>query len=361
MDAASKTEAPTALRRRELREKGQVLKSPDVTAALAFLGAVLVIKLAGPSCLRRLLGTMAALLSLPPLPHSPPVTVRWLVFWLSEGAKAAIPLVAACLVVGLAANFAQVGFLVTAKPLSPRFDRINPAAGVARLFSKRSLVELFKAFVKILMIALVALATLRRYIPDVANLSNFSLLAAGTVVARIAFEVAARTCVVFIVIAAIDYLYQRFEHERAIKMSREELREELKRTEGDPHIKARRRQRYREAIFEGITPAIRDANVVITNPTTYAVALSYIRYHNNAPVVVAKGRGLLAIRIRALAEQFHIPVVESPPLARSLYRSTRLGQEIPASLYKAVAQILVTIYRQAAERRRRILRRSAFA
>ncbi len=361
MDAASKTEAPTALRRRELREQGQVLKSPEVSAALAFLGAVLVLKLAGPACLRRLLTTMAALLSLPPLPHSLPATVRWLIFWLFEGAKAAVPLIATCLVVGLAANFAQVGFLMTAKPLSPRFDRLNPFTGVARAFSKRSFVELFKAFVKILMIAVVAFTTVRGHVASVADLCNFSLLAAGTVVARIAFEVMARACVVFIVIAAIDYFYQRFEHERAIKMSREELREELKRTEGDPHIKARRRQRYREAVFEGITPAIRDANVVITNPTSYAVALSYIRYRHNAPVVVAKGRGAVALRIRALAEQFNIPVVESPPLARSLYRSTRLGREIPVSLYKAVAQILVTIYRQAAERRRRLLRRSAFA
>lgn len=361
MDAASKTEAPTVLRRRELREEGQVLKSSEVTAALAFLGAVLVIKLAGPSCLRRLLDTMASLLSLPPLPHSLLATVRWLMFWFFEGAKAAVPLVAACLVVGLAANFAQVGFLLTAKPLRPRFDRLNPAAGLARVFSKRSLIELLKAFAKILMIALVAATTLHGHIPAVANLPNFSLASAGTVVARIAFEVAARACVIFVAIAAIDYLYQRFEHERAIKMSREELREELKRTEGDPHVKARRRQHYREVIFEGITPAVRDANVVITNPTTYAVALMYIRYRNSAPVVVAKGRGAVALRILELADRFNIPVVESPPLARSLYRSVRLGQEIPASLYKAVAQILVTIYRQAAERRRRILRRTASA
>jgi flagellar biosynthetic protein FlhB len=360
MDAASKTEAPTAFRRRELREQGTVLRSPDVTAALSFLAALLVLRLAGPHSLRRLLDTMSALMALPDLPSAgPAVMVRWLTFWLAEGMKAALPLALACLLVGLAANFAQVGFLATARPLSPDITRLNPISGAARLFSKRLIVETFKALIKIALIGLVAFGALRRHLPSLTGLANMHVTAAGTAVAGMVFETAARVCVIFIVVAAIDYLYQRFEFEQKIKMSREELREELKRTEGDPHIRARRRQRYRETIFQAVTPAIREANVVITNPTTYAVALRYDRREDAAPVVVAKGRHQVAQRILRIADRLGIPVVQSPPLARALYRSVRVGQEVPAALYRAVAEILVVIYRQAAERRRRLLRRQA--
>lgn len=239
----------------------------------------------------------------------------------------------------------QVGFHVSTESLAPQLGRINPVEGAKRIFSKRALVELAKATLKIAVIGYMAYMAVK---PDLGKLPSLLYMEppeAAAFAARLVGKIALWIGSCMLAVAAIDYLYQRWEHEDSIKMSVQDIKDELKQTEGDPYIRSAIRARQRQLAQSRMMQAVPTADVVITNPTHVAVAIRYDAPSMNAPVIVAKGIALIAERIREIAKDNNVPIVENPPLARTLHELGEVGQEIPVELYQAVAEVLAYVYR----------------
>jgi flagellar biosynthetic protein FlhB len=245
---------------------------------------------------------------------------------------------------GTAANLLQVGFLFTWEPLTPKFERINPLAGAKRLFSRRTLMEFLKTVVKMSIIGYVAYRTVADDLDTFPILLGLELpqvaqFLSGTV-ARLLLWVG----VAMMVMALADFLYQRWEHEESLRMSKQDVKEETKQTEGNPEIRGKIKQKQRELARRRMMQDLRKADVVVTNPTHFAVALGYEQGTAGAPKVLAKGQGLVALRIRELAASYGVAVLENPPLARQLHRVTEVGDEVPYDLYQAVAEVLAFVF-----------------
>ena len=255
------------------------------------------------------------------------------------------PLLGAVVLAGFAANALQVGLVLSGEPLSPKGSRLDPIAGIGRMFSMRSAVELVKGLAKTALIAYMVFAFLRAEYPVVVRLmgTDPGQIAAGIggLMSRMLF----RAGMAMLVIAAIDYGFQRYQHEKNLRMTKQEVKEDLKRSEGDPLVKSRIRQQQRQMARNRMMQQVPEADVVVTNPTHYAVALKYDADTMAAPVVLAKGQRLVAERIKEIARESRVPMVENVELARALYRSTEVGDEVPAALYLAVAEILAYVYR----------------
>lgn len=333
-----RTEQATPRRRQEARRKGQVARSIEVNSACLFLAFVLVL----PSVLewggiRFLQAFQQGLWQAG--------AMRLSLDLLLGGLGLVVPVLGVLLLTGILSNALQVGFEVSAYPLKPDLNRIDPIKGFQRLFSRRALLELLKALAKFGAIAYVAWRTIQAEIPNLIMASQRPFPDALTPMSHTLYQVGLRVGVLWLVLALLDYLYQRYEFEKSIRMSRYELKEEYKQTEGDPYVRQRQRQRMMEMSRRRMLQDVRKADVVVTNPVTYAVALRYDRTRMNAPRVVAKGKGWLAQRIREEALRWHVPIVPNPPLARSLYAEVEVGHEIPTTLYQAVAEVLAYVYR----------------
>ncbi len=338
--SSQRTEPATPRRRQEARRRGQVARSGDLSQGAALLAATLVGSLTVPSGFLRLATYTQGVLAHP----DPGRLAQLAAEGLAAGLTVAGPVVGAALVAGVAVGFAQTGGLFTAKPLEPQLDRLNPIRALERLFSLRSVSELMKALLKLAAVTVAVWAPLegavveaRAVTPSPSELAGWL---GGTVQA-----VALRGAAALFVVGAFDYLYQRFEYERSLRMTRQEVREDLRETEGDPLVRSRQRSRQRELARRRMLRDVARATVVVTNPVHLAVALRYAPKEAPAPVVVAKGAGVVAERIREVAQRHGVPVVSNPPLARSLYRSVALGRMIPPALYHAVAEILAILYR----------------
>ncbi len=333
-----RTEQATPRRRQEARRKGQVARSAEVNAACVFLAFVLMLPLVLRWGGERLLLTVQhGILAAGSM--RPSEAVLW------SALAMLTPIMGLALLVALVANLIQVGFTLSAHPLQPDLNRIDPIKGFQRLFSARAMVELLKALLKFGLIAWVAWRTLQGELDALMATARMPLPDALAPIGNALYQVGLRVGVLWLILALLDYLYQRWEFERSIRMSRYELLEEFRQTEGDPHVRMRQRQRMQQIARARQIMEVRRADVVVTNPVTYAVALRYDRASMRAPRVVAKGRGWLARRIREEALRWHVPIVPNPPLARSLYAQVEVGQEIPAALYQAVAEVLAYVYR----------------
>jgi flagellar biosynthetic protein FlhB len=258
--------------------------------------------------------------------------------------KICIPVFLAILIGGLAANYLQVGFLFSLKPLTPNLNRINPIEGAKRIFSKRALIELVKSLAKVGIVSYVGYSELREQFSNIPLLLELDLRNSVIIIGQGIFMVVMKISMALMAIAAFDYFFQRRDFEKNIRMSKYELKQELKQTEGDPLIRGRIKDRQREIARRRMMQAVPTADVVITNPVHYAVALKYEQDKNEAPVVVAKGQGYIALKIKEVAALNRVHIVENKPLARSLYSMVAIGQEIPQELYQAVAEILAYVY-----------------
>lgn len=250
----------------------------------------------------------------------------------------------------LAGSWLQTGFLFSAYPLLPTLDRVNPLHGLRRLFSWEGLFETGKSVLKVGLLLLVAWVTLRGRLVGLLNTGMVAPETLSVEIVRLATLLTLRCGLAMVVIGAADYAFRWWQTERRMMMTRQEMREEWKETEGDPLLEMRRRARRRELLEQRITPELREASVVITNPTHIAVALKYQLHRMPAPKVVAKGRGHVAERIVAVARTYNIAVEQNVALARALYKSVRVGDYIPRPLYRAVAEILAVVYRRREER-----------
>ena len=335
------TEQGTARRYDRAREAGQVPRSRDLsTAAVLFLSA-LALKVLGPYSgghLRALLETGLSIPRAQALDDS-----RSLMALESAAAHALIacaPLLAVTVAAALAAPLAVGGWNFTLQSLTPDLTRLNPVAGFGRMFSARGVVELIKAYLKFILIAVVGAVVLWKHAATIAVLGRVPPETALVQVAALVGDAFLWLAGTVALIAAIDVPWQLWQHSQRLRMTRTEVREEMKETDGAPETKGRIRTLQRELARRRMMADVPKADVIVVNPTHYAVALRYLETRMRAPVVVAKGLDLVAARIRAVAEEHRIPVFEAPPLARALHRHVEIGAEIPASLYVAVAQVL---------------------
>jgi flagellar biosynthetic protein FlhB len=268
-------------------------------------------------------------------------------------ARLALPIVAAAMVAAIFANLAQTGFLFTTKPLVPDFSKVVPRLGryFERIFSREGFFNFWKSVFKMAIIGAVAFFLIRGELERLANLQTASLWTGLTTTAALAIRMLLISATLLLLISIPDMLFQRWQYRESLKMSKQEVKEERKMYEGDPLIKSRLRQRMRELLSRNIAITVPKADVVITNPTHFAVALEY-QAGMEVPMVSAKGEDELALRIRRIAEEHEVPVVENRPLARALYASTEVGETIPEAYYQAVAEVLVYVYRLNEKRRR---------
>lgn len=348
-----KTEQPTPRKLEEARNDGNVPKSTDLTAAISLLGAVLLLGWFGRSIFGGFRAMVQAMLG---GDWSGDVTGtgdvgRTVGVLLYEAAMIAMPIALGMLLLGAAGTLGQVGILVTFKPLVPKFNKLNPVKGLANLFSKRALMRFVMAMGKTFAVATVAGVVIYFDGPKLLSLIRLEAGPLFGAAAALVWDLSIKIAVVLLLLSIIDLIYQRWQHQQDLKMTKHEVKEEMKRMEGDPMTKQRRTKIARQMAMQRMGQAVPGADVVVTNPTHYAVALKYDETMA-APKVVAKGADYMAMRIRQLAAANGVPIVERPPLARSLYRHVEVGREIPVKFYGAVAEILAYVYQLNQSKRR---------
>jgi flagellar biosynthesis protein FlhB len=341
-----KTEPATPKRREEARKKGQVGKSREVVSVAVLLAGILFLFFQGKEITLRLGAFIQeTFLSIPLVKSS---DFNLVVLWkhsVETFLLLILPFMLVLSVVAVLANALQTGFIWSVEPLAPKASKINPIEGAKRIFSKRSLVELFKSIAKILIVSWAAFSTLRNELSHLVQLTYQDKAQIMSFLGDSALTVATRSCYVIVLLALLDYLYQKWEFEQNLKMTKQEIKEEYKQSEGDPMVKARIRSIQREMARRRMMEEIKTADVVITNPTHISIALRYESGTMAAPKVVAKGADKLAFKIREIARSHGVPQVENKPLAQNLYKSVDIGQEVPSQFFRAVAEILAYVYR----------------
>ena len=347
-----KTEDPTPHRLREAREKGQVAKSREITTAFVLLLSYFLFRYMGEFMWRELTGT--AHLILEQIPNAKDFSMSFAGYIMLMGIRGLAFTVAPIFAIAFLATFLaealQTGFLFAADPLAPKLERISPAEGFKRIFSMQGFVELIKSLIKIGVVFLISIFAIRDSIPLIMSLLGSHPWQAIIVGGSIAYKIAIRVGLFYIAIAILDYLYRRWEYMRNLRMSKQEIKEEYKRLEGDPLIKQRMRDMQRQIAQQRMMSAVPQADVVVTNPTFIAVALIYNAEKMKAPTVIAKGQRLIAEEIRKIADDARVPIVENEPLARSIYSTTKVGQMLPPELYQAAAEVLAFVYKLKKER-----------
>jgi len=340
-----RTEPATPRRREEARERGQVARSADLSSAVVLLAAVLALRFAGRPLIQGLFASASTVLEgLGSIDGEPSTLLPQFGGAFSAVLLGFLPFVGIVLAASIAANLFQVGFLFTTAPLTPDLDRINPVSGLARMFSLRGLVRLVGGLLKLSVVGLVVFGTIWAERGDLVELSGREFEQIPGITVDLMQTLSLRAAAALLVLAAAEYGFQRWQFERDLRMSKRELREEMRRYEGDPRMRERRRSIQRRLALDRMVLAVPQATVVITNPTHLAVAVRFEK-SMEAPVVVAKGAEQMARRIRESALEHGVPIVERKDLARALYRGTDVGQAIPSALYQAVAEILAYVYR----------------
>lgn len=341
-----RTEQPTARRRDEARRQGQIARSTDVTSAAVLLGGLGAFAMAGPRFLHDVVSVVADGLTRAgsrgdlqldgamSLLIDAAVTVARLVW----------PFLLVPVVVGISGSLLQTRFSFSGVALSPQWNRLNPLSGFTRIFGRRGVFEALKAFAKLAAIGGVGYGALRGDWSTILSLGQGGPTAIVGTVGTVVLDLWLAVGAAYLVIAGLDYGYQWWEHERSLRMTKDELREEMKTTEGNPLVRARLKALHRQMATKRMMVEVKRADVVLRNPTHYAVALRYDQTKMAAPRVVGKGARLLALQIIKIAREHGVPVVENPPLARTLYKAVPIGREVPRDLYRAVAEVLAYVY-----------------
>ena len=346
-EGQEKTEVPTEKKRRESREEGQVAFSKELSSAALLAGIVLTLVATSPIILDAMRQLMSQIFR--DLAQSEELSIDS-IFTLSGEILSIIlpafaPFAAVIIFVGIFASVLQVGVLITFKAIAPKFNKISPLTGLKRLFSSQSLADFLKSMAKLIIVGFVGYLTYIDKITELNGLSvstpEFILKYNFTVVA----EVAGKIVLALVAIAIFDYFYQRWHHEQQLMMTKQEVKDETKQTEGDPQLKARIRQIQREMSNARMMQEVPKADAVIVNPTHFSVAILYDRDVMTAPEVIAKGADHLALRMRTVARENNVPILERPELARDLYANVEIGDDIPERFYKAIAEILAFVYR----------------
>ena len=347
MASDEKTEKATPKKRRDQRKKGNVATSKDVIAVASLVGCFYCLQLLFPGIFRRMRDLMLfqvtsvadieelSLSSLQLVGMKAIETAAWCIF----------PLGVISLAIGVIGTGIQTRFLFTREPLKFKLSKLSPLKGLKNMFSTRQLVELVKSLLKIIILAAVLYGILKDELVMIAQMMDVNPISAATYVLKEIISMILQIGMIFAAIAGFDFFYQRWKYEKDLKMSKDEVKEEYKQMEGDPKVKGKIRSLQQNMARSRMMQAVPDADVIIRNPTHFAVALRYDIDNDNAPVVVAKGQDYIALKIVEVGENNHVTVIENKPLARGIYASTPLGGQIPAEYYGVVAEILVEVFR----------------
>lgn len=339
-----KTEEPSAKRRADFRKKGQVAQSKEVQTAMLFTFILLLWIFYMPNFWNGLSLLVSSIWdNLGSFDGSPEDVYNLTLFVIKEMAILLLPLFVLVMVIGFFSSVFQIGWLFTTQPLTPDFSKLNPINGFGRMFSMKSLVDLVKSVLKVLLIGWIAYATVYNTFEEALILAETNVTETIMFLGRTATLILAKVCGILIIIAAIDFLYTRYEMGEKMKMTKQEVKEEFKEMEGDPYIKGQIRRIQQEMARKRMMAEVPDADVVITNPTHLSIAIKYETATMDAPVIIAKGADHVAMKIREIARENEIPLIENPPVARLLHKID-LGAAIPEEMFKAVAEILAHVY-----------------
>lgn len=340
-DDSQKTEDPTARKLSKAKEKGQTGSSQEVKNWASLLGAGFGVALLAPWLMERLTVLNAELFERVEAIHLTRATLPLLMGdILLEVGIVLSPVFGVLVILAVVSNVAQTGFLMAPSKLAPTLNKISLVSGVKRMFGLRSVVEFLKGLFKLTVLAFVAFSMAMPWMTDIALLPDFELEAILDRIYIVVLSILAGSLMVMFTVAVLDFAYQKFEFIKSQKMSRQEIKDEHKDTEGDPQVKARIRKIRAQRAQQRMMSSVPDADVVVTNPTHFAVALQYKMDNMQAPKLVAKGVDSLALKIREVADEHNVPIVENPPLARALYAAVELDEEIPVEHYQAVAEII---------------------
>jgi flagellar biosynthetic protein FlhB len=341
-----RTEKATPKRRREARKKGQIARSPSLVAAIVFVGVFFLLSLQIPlmvqslsSMLHRMLGQLG------PVDLTEESLQKMFLRCAMDIASAVFIVAGTAIVLGVGANAAQGGLVLSGHRLAFRVENLNPGPGFKKLLPGTAGIELLKM---LLTIAAVAYAAYSVYSQTLIGLPQLVLMAPTDIslrIGRMVYQFAMKSGSFLLIIGVADYLWNRRKFEKSIRMTKQEIKDEARNAEGNPEVRSKIRRKQRELALRSMMADVPKADVIITNPTHYAVALSYKPERMAAPTVVAKGKGYVALRIREIAAEKKVPLVENKPLARGLYKAVDVGQQIPAELFKAVAEVLAHVYR----------------
>ena len=339
-----KTEEPTSKKREDARKKGQVARSQELNTGFVLLIGFLILRILWEYIYVNIAEyTVYIYTHLSEITSTEDITELFIGVMILL-AKTVLPIMFAILIVGLAINCFQVGLMFSTEKLEPKLENLNPINGFGRIFSKRAIVELFKSLFKIVVIGYFLYLYLKDQIPLLPQFIFFDLPHSLATAADIIFTMAFQVVGVIMIMAVADYAYQRWQTTQDLKMSKQEVKDEMKQMEGDPQIKGKIKQKQRQMAMQRMMQEVPKADVIITNPTHLAIALSY-KKGMIAPVVLAKGQDLIAERIKQIAREHHILIVENKPVARALFDAVEVGAMVPAELYQAVAEILAYVYR----------------
>jgi flagellar biosynthesis protein FlhB len=344
--AGEKTEPATEKKREDARQQGNVPKSQDLASVLILIAAVIALRLYGA----QLFGMFAQFLryTLESSMQTPLTLGNALILLNQVGImilKCTAPFFAVIILASVAVNLYQVGFLFRFDPMIPNLDRLNPISGLQNVFSWKMIAELVKSILKIMIVGYIPYSTIRDNMPLLMRLFQLEPMQSLIVILDLIFGMVLKILLILLVLAVGDWFFQLWRHEENLKMSKEDIKEEYKQREGDPKVKAKIRERQRKIATRRMMQEVPKATVVVTNPTHIAVALRYEQDQDSAPLVVAMGTGLIAQRIKEIAKEHGVPVIENKPLAQTLHKMVDVGDEIPRDLYNAVAEILAQVYR----------------
>ncbi len=344
-DDADKTEEATPRRKQEARKKGQVPKSTELNSIVLLLIAFVLLNFFGAWFYQEFVAFFKNSLSITSFATLNEASLNQLV-WQNAMffGKVFFPLGVGVMLAGIVINFLQVGPLFTLEPLKPKFNRLNPLNGLKRFFSSQGLVDLVKSSSKLAVVMYLAYLTIQEKLVVFLDMIRQTPLEVAIVIWETIFSIALKACLFLFVLAIFDYFYQRWQHKKNLRMSKHDVKQEYKQTEGNPLIKSKIRQRQRQMANQRMMQEVPSADVVITNPTHLAIAIKY-QPGMSAPLVVAKGAGLVAEKIKEVAREHQITLVENKPLARAIFKTVDIGKAIPEELYQAVAEVLAFVYR----------------
>ena len=351
-EGGEKTEPATAKKLNDAREEGKVAKSKELTSAFDLVVLFLVLKIFISYLGEKLTaiffavyGGIAEFVDLNRAGVTSQAMASFLMKMILNWMLIVLPFFIFGIIVTLLVSIYQVGWKVTTKPLKPKFDKFNPINGFKRILSKDSLVELLKSIIKIGLIFVVTYSQVKNHQNELFILYDLELNRAIVLIGSLILDTGLRIALVYMIVGVADFMYQKHKFNEDMKMTKQEVKDEYKNSEGDPAVKGQQKQRMREASQRRMMQAVPKADVVITNPTHLAVALQYEGIERSAPIVVAKGEDYLAQKIKEVAREHHIQIVENKPLARMLFHNVELGEEIPPELYQSVAEVLAVVYK----------------
>ncbi len=346
--SGDKTEAATPRKRQEAREQGNIARSPDISSAALLVGGMLLLRAFGGRVVAAMMSLTQDLLSAASLRNIDPAAGdvgAAMVRSVGAVAVAAAPLLGGVVLVLVFANVAQTGFTFNPGRLAPRGGVLNPAAGLGRLFGNgQALVQLGQSLLKVTLVGATAYSAVAGRMRQIVLAQQLDFTQVFGLAADLLFTIALRIGVLLLVLAVGDYVWRRYRLEQQLKMSKQDVKEEMRSMDGDPHVKQRRRQLAVAALKERLKVDVPKADVVVTNPTEFAIAIRYDPDAMAAPRVVAKGQGVIAARIREIAIEAGVPILERKPLARALYKLCDVGQEVPEQFFSAIAEILAYVY-----------------